>query len=157
MAAMSAESFYSFVISGIICPNCRRTSNRIVAPSICPIPFRHMPVRARRSGPAFDARHWFCGSQRMAVIFGCIYWVVAVVTGYTIAGGKVSALIHISEVITICGASAGALVIMSPKKVLMDLMRGLLQFVKGTPYNKQSIMQLMGLFNALSKMIRRDG
>lgn len=93
----------------------------------------------------------------MAVIFGCIFVVVAVLTGYTIAGGKISALIHISEVITICGASAGALVIMSPKKVLMDLIRGLLQFVKGTPYNKQAIVELMGLFNALSKMIRRDG
>ncbi len=46
---------------------------------------------------------------------------------------------------------------MSPKKVLMDLMRGLLQFVKGTPYNKNSFMELLGLFNALSKMIRRDG
>src|SRR5437762_11723557 len=93
----------------------------------------------------------------MAVIFGCIFVVVAILTGYTIAGGKIAALIHISEIITICGASAGALVIMSPKKVLMDLVRGLLQFIKGTPYNKQTFLQVLGLFNALSKMIRRDG
>ena len=93
----------------------------------------------------------------MAVVFGCIFVVVAVLTGYTIAGGKVGALIHISEIITICGASAGALVIMSPKKVMGDLMRGLLQFLKGSPYNKQSFLQILGLFNVLSKMIRRDG
>jgi chemotaxis protein MotA len=93
----------------------------------------------------------------MAVIFGCIFVIVAILTGYTIAGGKIAALIHISEIITICGASAGALVIMSPKKVMMDLLRGLMQFIKGTPYNKQSFMQVLGLFNALSKMIRRDG
>src|ERR1700728_3812175 len=99
----------------------------------------------------------FLGVGRMAVILGCIFVIVAVLTGYTMAGGKIAALIHISEIITICGASGGALIIMSPKKVLMDLMRGLLQFVKGTPYNKQSFMELLGLFNALSKMIRRDG
>ena len=93
----------------------------------------------------------------MAVFLGCFFVVAAVLTGYTMAGGKVSALIHLSEIITICGASAGALVIMSPKKVMQDLARGLLQFVKGTPYNKQSFMQVLGLFNALSKMIRRDG
>lgn len=93
----------------------------------------------------------------MAVIFGCIFVIVAVLTGYTIAGGKVAALIHVSEIITICGASAGALIIMSPKKVLVDLLRGLMQFIKGSPYNKQSFLQLLGLFNALSKMIRRDG
>jgi chemotaxis protein MotA len=93
----------------------------------------------------------------MAVIFGCIFVVVAILIGYTIAGGKVAALIHVSEIITICGASVGALIIMSPKKVLMDLLRGLAQFVKGTPYNKQSFAQLLGLFNALSKTIRRDG
>lgn len=93
----------------------------------------------------------------MAVILGCIVVIVAILTGYSIAGGKIAALIHVSEVITIVGASAGALVIMSPKKVLADLMRGLLQFLKGSPYNRQSFMELLGLFNALSKMIRRDG
>ena len=77
----------------------------------------------------------FLGSRRMAVIFGCIFVVGAVLTGYTIAGGKVAALIHLSEIITICGASIGALIIMSPKKVLMDLLRGLMQFIKGSPYN----------------------
>src|ERR1700691_3194297 len=93
----------------------------------------------------------------MAVIIGCIVVVVAILTGYTMAGGHVAALIHISEIITICGASIGALVIMSPRKVLVDLSRGLLQFIKGTPYNKKSFTELLGLFNALSKMIRRDG
>lgn len=93
----------------------------------------------------------------MAVIFGCLFVIGAVLTGYTMAGGKVSALIHISEVITICGASVGAMIIMSPPKVLKDLIRGLLQFIKGSPYNKPAFMEMLGLFNALSKMIRRDG
>ena len=93
----------------------------------------------------------------MAVIFGCIFVLVAILSGFMIAGGKPAALLHISEVITICGASIGALIIMSPAKVLKDLLAGMMQFIKGSPYNRQSFLQLLGLFTALSKMIRRDG
>jgi chemotaxis protein MotA len=93
----------------------------------------------------------------MAVIFGGLFVLAAILAGFTMAGGKVAALIHLSEFITIGGASLGAMVIMSPKKVLMDLCRGLLQFLKGSPYNKQAYAELLGLFNTLAKIIRRDG
>lgn len=93
----------------------------------------------------------------MAVVFGCIFVIASILIGFTMAGGKVGALLHISEVITICGASVGAMIIMSPPKVLKDLIQGLLQFLKGTPYNKAAYFELLGLFNALAKMIRRDG
>lgn len=93
----------------------------------------------------------------MAVVFGCFFVLLTVLAGFTMAGGKVAALIHLSEVVTICGASTGAMIIMSPKKVLTDLIRGLMQFIKGSPYNQASFLELLGLFSALSKMIRRDG
>jgi chemotaxis protein MotA len=93
----------------------------------------------------------------MAVIFGGLFVIASILAGFTMAGGKVAALIHISEFITIGGASVGAMIIMSPKKVLGDLIRGLLQFLKGSPYSKQAYAELLGLFNTLAKMIRRDG
>jgi chemotaxis protein MotA len=93
----------------------------------------------------------------MAVIFGSLFVLVSILVGFTMAGGKVAALLHASEVVTICGASMGALIIMSPPNVLKDLFRGLAQFIKGTPYNKAAYLELLGLFNALAKMIRRDG
>src|SRR5437868_5865471 len=93
----------------------------------------------------------------MAVIFGGIFVIAAILAGFTMAGGKVAALIHLSEFITIGGASIGAMIIMAPKKVLMDLFRGMLQFLKGSPFNKQTYAELLGLFNTLAKMIRRDG
>ena len=37
----------------------------------------------------------------MAVIFGCIFVVVAVLTGYTIAGGKVAAAAQASLPVTL--------------------------------------------------------
>ncbi|MBI1829880.1 MAG: flagellar motor stator protein MotA [Planctomycetes bacterium] len=93
----------------------------------------------------------------MAVIFGCVFVIASILLGFTMAGGKVMALLHLSEIVTICGASIGALIIMSPPKVLKDLFQGLLQFIKGTPYTKQAYEELLGLFNTLAKMIRRDG
>ena len=93
----------------------------------------------------------------MAVILGGIFVIVSILIGFSMAGGKVGALIHISEFITIGGASLGAMVIMAPRKVLGDLARGLLQFLKGSPYNKAAYVELLGLFNTLAKMIRRDG
>src|SRR5205807_8510649 len=93
----------------------------------------------------------------MAVVFGCLFVIGSILLGFTMAGGKVAALLHLSEIITICGASIGALIIMSPPKVLKDLLAGLLQFLKGTAYNKQAYFELLGLFYTLAMLICRDG
>ena len=51
----------------------------------------------------------------------------------------------------------GALIVMSPKKVLVDLIRGVLQSVKGTPYNKSSYEELFKMLYSLFRTARRDG
>jgi chemotaxis protein MotA len=81
----------------------------------------------------------------------------AVLAGFTMAGGHVGALIHPSEIVTICGAAIGALIIMSPTRVLRDVMRAVLQLFKGSPYNKQTYFELFKLLYGLSKIARRDG
>jgi chemotaxis protein MotA len=93
----------------------------------------------------------------MVVIAGCVVVLGAVLVGFTMAGGKVGALIHVSEIVTICGASLGALVVMSTKRVLRDLLRGVVQTVKGTPYNKHMYTDLFKLLYALARVARRDG
>lgn len=93
----------------------------------------------------------------MAVIAGLVVVLVAVMLGFTMAGGHVGSLLHPSEFITIGGAAFGALMIMSPKKVLMDVLRSTLQVVKGTPYNKSMCVEMCELFADLARLIRRDG
>jgi chemotaxis protein MotA len=93
----------------------------------------------------------------MVVIGGCLFVLVAVLVGFSMAGGHVGALIHVSEFVTIGGASLGALIIMSPLKVIKDLMRALLQLVKGSPYNKKTYIELFELMYALARMVRKDG
>ena len=72
----------------------------------------------------------------MVVIIGFIIVIGCVLGGVTLSGGQVGALIHPAEILTIGGASIGALVVMSPVKVLKDLMKGIIQSLKGSPFNK---------------------
>jgi chemotaxis protein MotA len=93
----------------------------------------------------------------MLVIAGFIVVLGAVLGGFMMAGGNVLSLIHPSEFVTIGGAALGALIVMSPKKVLIDLIRGVLQSIKGTPYNKGSYEDLFKMLYSLFRTARRDG
>lgn len=93
----------------------------------------------------------------MLVIVGSIVVVVCVILGFTLSGGQVGALIHPTELLTIGGAALGALIIMSPMKVLKDLVRGVLATLKGSPYNKKSYSELFKLLYDFLRIARRDG
>lgn len=93
----------------------------------------------------------------MIVIIGGVVVLGAVLTGFMMAGGHIGALIHPSEFITIGGAAFGALILMSPKKVLGDMMRGVVQTVKGTPYDKKGYEELFKLLYEFLRLARRDG
>jgi chemotaxis protein MotA len=93
----------------------------------------------------------------MIVLIGAIVVMGAVLGGFTMAGGHVGALLHASEIVTIGGASLGAAIMMSPKKVLIDIIKGVLATVKGTPYNKRAYTELFKVSYELLRVARRDG
>lgn len=93
----------------------------------------------------------------MLVIVGAIVVLGAVLAGFTWAGGHIGALIHPSEVVTIGGAALGALIMMSSKKIIVDLIKGVLQTIKGSPYNKQAYEELFKCLYDLLRVARRDG
>jgi chemotaxis protein MotA len=86
-----------------------------------------------------------------------LFVLVAVLVGFSMAGGHVAALMHPSEIITIGGASLGALIIMSPKQVISDLLRCVLQVIKGSPYNRRTYVELLQLLYSVTRLARRDG
>jgi chemotaxis protein MotA len=73
------------------------------------------------------------------------------------AGGHIGALIHPSEILTIGGAALGGLIVSSPKKVLIDLIKGLLACLKGTPYGKKTYEEAFKCLYDLLRTARRDG
>lgn len=93
----------------------------------------------------------------MAVIIGSIIVIGSVLAGFSMAGGHVHALIHPSEFVTIGGAAFGALVVSSPKRVLVDLAKGMIQLLKGSPFNKAAYRDTLQLLYAIFRLARRDG
>ncbi|MFM1941247.1 MAG: Chemotaxis protein LafT [Verrucomicrobiota bacterium] len=93
----------------------------------------------------------------MIVIIGSIIVLGSVLGGFMMAGGNVSALMHLSEFIIIGGAALGALVIMSPAKVIKDLIHSILASLKGAPYNRKSYEDLFRVLYELFMLGRRNG
>jgi chemotaxis protein MotA len=93
----------------------------------------------------------------MFVIIGGIIVLGGVLAGFMMAGGHIGALIHPSEFVTIGGAAFGAMLLMTPTKVMKDLVKGILACLKGSPYNKQAYNDLFKLLYDLLRTARRDG
>ena len=81
----------------------------------------------------------------MIVIIGFIVVIVGVLGGFSIAGCHAEAFWHPYEIITIGGASLGSLIVMSSKKTLVDLFIGVMQAVKGSPFNRKMYNELFSL------------
>ena len=93
----------------------------------------------------------------MIVIVGCVMVLGAVLAGFLWEGGHLAALVQPAELVVIGGAALGALVVMSSKKVIVDLVRGIVQCVKGTPYSKKAYEELFKVLYELFRLARRDG
>lgn len=93
----------------------------------------------------------------MIVIVGAIVVLGAVLAGFSMAGGHAHALIHVSEFVTIGGATLGALIIMTPKRTLVDLIRNLLGLLKGSPFNRATATDMLKLLYGIGKVVRQDG
>jgi chemotaxis protein MotA len=93
----------------------------------------------------------------MIVILGCVIVLGSVLGGFVMAGGHPAALMHVSEFVIIAGAAGGALVLMSPKKVLIDLGKQVVGTLKGAPYNKRSYDDLFKSLYELFMLGRRSG
>ena len=94
---------------------------------------------------------------RMIVIIGCIVVIGSVLGGFSMAGGHFHSLVHPSEIVTIGGAAMGALIMMSSKKVLTDLVTGIIAAIKGSPFNKAMYTELFKLMYELTRLMRRSG
>jgi chemotaxis protein MotA len=93
----------------------------------------------------------------MTILFGAFIVIASVMGGYMLAGGYVGALLHLSELLIIGGAAFGALIIMSPRKILMDIFRGLLKCLKGTPHSRAAYEELFRALYELFLLGRRNG
>lgn len=93
----------------------------------------------------------------MLVIIGALVVTFSVIGGFMMAGGHVGALVQPSEFVVILGAALGALIIMAPKKVLLDMVGQIKGTLKGSPYNKAAYEELLKALYELFMLGRRNG
>ncbi len=93
----------------------------------------------------------------MIIFIGVIIVLASVLGGFVMGGGRLLTLWHVNELIIIGGAALGALIIMSPRKVLMDMLKGLLICLKGAPHNRAAYDELLKVLYELFLLGRRNG
>jgi chemotaxis protein MotA len=93
----------------------------------------------------------------MIIVIGFIVVIASVLGGFIMGGGHVLALVHPNELIIIAGGALGAMVVMSPQKVLKDMVKGLITCLKGSPHSRTAYDELLKLLYELFLLGRRNG
>ena len=93
----------------------------------------------------------------MIIILGALIVTACVIGGFMMGGGHIGALWHPNELVIIGGGALGAMVIMAPKKILIDLFKGVLTTLKGAPHNRASYEDLLRVLYELFLLGRRNG
>jgi len=95
----------------------------------------------------------------MIILIGAITVFLCVFGGFVLEGGRLITLLHafVNEVLIIAGGATGALVVMAPRKVLLDIVKGLLISLKGAPYNRAAYEDLLKVLYELFLLGRRNG
>jgi len=93
----------------------------------------------------------------MIIIIGTLVVVLCVFGGFVIGGGHLMVLIHPNELLIIGGGALGALLIMSPIKVLKEIISGMSLCLKGAPHSRAAYEELLKVLYELFMLGRRSG
>jgi chemotaxis protein MotA len=93
----------------------------------------------------------------MFVIIGLAVVVVAVVVGFTMAGGNLILLLQISEFVTIGGAAIGGLLISAPISLLKKIIATLPKMFKSNKNSKADYLEMLKSFGDLFLIAQREG
>jgi chemotaxis protein MotA len=93
----------------------------------------------------------------MIIIIGTLLVVFCVFGGFVIGGGHLMVLIHPNELLIIGGGALGALLIMSPIKVLKEIVGGMSLCLKGAPHSRAAYEELLKVLYELFMLGRRSG
>ncbi len=93
----------------------------------------------------------------MFIIIGAVVVLGSLVTGFSMAGGSIGALIQISEFITIGGAATGALLIMAPMPTIKKIISAITGAFGAKHIEKEEYMQLLKALYDIFLVAQRDG
>lgn len=93
----------------------------------------------------------------MFVIIGLLVVIGSIVGGFSIAGGNIMALFHLSEIIVILGTAAGTVLVSTSPGVLMAMFGKLARMFGGSPFTRGLYLDALRMLFELFQVARRDG
>ena len=93
----------------------------------------------------------------MLVIIGAVVVAGAVIGGYLGIGGELIVLWQPFEFIIIGSAGIGAFLVSNPMKVVKGSVKSIGAVIKGSRYNKESYLEVLGLLYTLFKLAKTKG
>jgi chemotaxis protein MotA len=93
----------------------------------------------------------------MFFIIGAVIVVGCVFGGYLLSGGHIEVLIQPFEVLIIGGAAIGAYIISNPKPVLTRSLGAIGALLKGSPYTKDSYIELLSMMYTVFRLAKSKG
>ena len=88
---------------------------------------------------------------------GTVVVLVCVFGAYASHGGHLGVLWQPAELVIIFGAAVGAFIIANPKNVILGTIGGLKAMLSGSPYNKESYLELLSLLYTVFKLAKSKG
>lgn len=93
----------------------------------------------------------------MFALIGIVVVFGSVIGGFLMAHGKLPVLWQPNELVVIFGAALGTLLIANPLSVVMELFKGMIGIVKGSPYNKKFYIDSLKMLNDVFSYARKSG
>ncbi len=93
----------------------------------------------------------------MIALVGLVVVIGSVVGGFTIAGGQVMSLFHVSEIIVIAGTALGTVLVSTPAGVLGSLLGKVMGVLQPSPFSKKLYLDALKMMFELFQIARRDG
>jgi chemotaxis protein MotA len=93
----------------------------------------------------------------MPIIVGMILVLGSCATGYLLSGGNLLALWQPYELIIICGAALGAMIISNPMHVTIGVFKSAGPLMAGPKYTKAFYLELLAMMFQIFNKMRREG
>lgn len=93
----------------------------------------------------------------MIALIGLLVVIGSVVGGFTMGGGQLMSLFHMSEIIVIMGVALGTVLISSPLPAIMSVARKLPLLIQPSPFGKPLYLDALKMLYELFQIARRDG
>ncbi len=93
----------------------------------------------------------------MFVIIGLVALTASIVVGYTMHGGKIAALVQISELIIIGGAGLSSMIASTSIGTVVAIFKDVLGLLKPDPFSRASYVEALQMLHEVSSLARRDG